>query len=655
MTRAVWLALTSAFLLAAAPDDALLQRAREASWNERWDESLAAYRTLVAASPDDIELRHEMARVLLWADRPAEAAPELERVVAARPLSAEARLDLARALQYSGRLDPAADHYALALAGAENDPALLAEGANVMRWAGRTETAQAWLSLGLARFPDHPDLRTAQAGAWFDAGHVERAEATVRAVLDAHPEHAAAREQLALIESEHADLVARARRLSYAQRWREARSLLEERLDAAHDDAEARLLLARIEAWSGRYPEAQENYRALLETNPRDRVLRTDYAEATSWRGDYTDARRMLGELAAEDPRDHRVRLDLANVDLWSGYHRGADAGLRSILAENPVHEGARAQLGHLNQLRAPAVTPRFSWFRDSDGFTLWGPESEVVWSPEPGRFFRVSLDNAQIRGYEPETHADGSFGLRERELRGFGFRAGWNERPDRDYEWSAELGAATWTGGGASPRAALGATWYPYDRHSLLLEGRIGEAVLDVRSIPAARAGIEQGLLQLVHTWNGERFNAWSQLAGGAFTDGRFYGLATTVLGARVLRVPSVDVLFHGTAQHFDRPSPRYYSPQELLAYAGGLRVQHRFFDQVDLRVTVEMGKLHSRDGSGDTLRVAPELIWDISERLRLDLHYDHFDSIRTGTYTSDYIGASLRWRFPVERPARP
>jgi predicted Zn-dependent protease len=643
---------------AAAPADGepeALLRAREASWTQRWDESLALYRELVAARPDDDALRLERARVLSWAGRPAEAIPELERVLETRPLSAEVRLELARAYQYSGRVADAVPHYELALPAYADDPAVLAEGASVMRWAGRNDAAARWLAFGLARHPASPDLRVARAASWFDAGRVEKAEAEVRAVLAQQPDHPAGREQLALIEKEQSSPKARAQRLAYAQRYGEARRLLRGWLADHPEDAEAKLMLARFSGWAGDVVEAQEHYRDLLEAQPTDRGLRTEYAEVTSWRGDYTEARRLFEDLVAEEPSDHRPRLDLANIDLWIGDHRAADRQYREILAEDPGHEGAQTQLWHLEQRRAPSVAPQVRWFRDSEDFMLVSPELELGYSPVPGRRIVATLDAPQIRGEEPVVAADGSFGFESRRLSGYGLRVGLTERASRSLECSGELGVASYTHGGASPRAALGVTWFPADRHALLLEGRYQDAVLDVRSIQSGLAGVEYGQLQLVHSWNGERFNAWTQLATGLYSDSRYYVEGTTVLGLRVLRKPSVDVFVHGGFEDFDRPSPLYYSPQNLLSYAGGVRLQHKLFDQLELRLTAELGKIRSREGNGDTLRWAPEIVWEWNEQWHVELIYDHFDSIRSGAYTSDYLGAQVLYRFPVRRMRRP
>jgi hypothetical protein len=51
------------------------------SWTKRYDESLALYRTILAALPADLQVRRRYGLVLLWAGRPEESAAELRRTL----------------------------------------------------------------------------------------------------------------------------------------------------------------------------------------------------------------------------------------------------------------------------------------------------------------------------------------------------------------------------------------------------------------------------------------------------------------------------------------------------------------------------------------------------------------------------------------------
>jgi thioredoxin-like negative regulator of GroEL len=371
-------------------------------------------------------------------------------VIARDPADGEARLALARAHWYAGRAEPAAAHYLIALASRAEDPALVAEVVGVLRAAGRPALAGEWLERGLAAHPGHPDLRVARAAARAGEGELDAAERELEAVLAEHPDHEAAGRELAALRG--LSPVERAERMSWAGDLRAARRLLRSHLAEDPRDEAAARALALYSAWATDYAESQRLYRGLLEARPGDRELRAELAEVTSWRGQYADARDLFAASIEEDPSDLRARLGLANVHLWSGVHRPADRELRGILADAPGDEAAAAQLLHLRRIRAPSGQPSLSFFRDSEDFTLWTSEVELLHSPRPGSTLSLRLDGQRADG---EVGAPGG-GFTDREsATGYGFRAGFEERPDRPWAFGAELGAVHYEGAAGRPGRA--------------------------------------------------------------------------------------------------------------------------------------------------------------------------------------------------------
>jgi predicted Zn-dependent protease len=627
-------------------------RARQLSWDGAYDESLTLYRGLLAAAPSDTELRREYANVLLWAGRLPEGIRELHRVLYADPADDEARLSVGRALYWLGRSREALPYYRFVLRSRADDPAVVAEAVAVFRAAGQADLADAWLRRGLAAHPDDPDLAVAALAPDIEAGDLDRAEAELLGILAEHPEHAGAKERLASVRAERERPVELAKRVGYAGDYPRARGLLREHLERHPDDLEATHALARFAAWHADYPLSQRLYRRLLEARPGDRELTTELGEATSWRGQYAEAREILEPLVQTDRSDLRARLAIANIHLWSGVHRDADRELRGILADAPGYEPAQIQLRALDQLRSPALEPTLSWFQDSEEFTLMTPETRVSWQPVPGRTVTLSLDAPRARGEVVEFDAQtGAATRREETANGLGFRVGFAERPDRAYDYGAELGAATWDAGGAAPRIALFASWYPTYRHMLRAELRHQDALPEVLSIRSGLAGIERSTLYLVHNYQGERFSSWTRLEAGHYSDDPNFWAARTVLGYAILERPiEIDLLGIASAGDFDEFSPDYYSPQDLTTLAAGIRIKKNIKGRADLVLIAEKGKIRSDGVLGDTLRLAPELVWKPTPRLELSLRWDHYESVRRGSfYESDLYALWLRYRFPV------
>ncbi len=614
------------------------ERARELAWSGDYDDSIALYETLLAEQPGDATLRRELGLTQLWAGRELDAIPTLQAVVADAPGDGEARLSLGRAHYYLGDGGTALSHYVLAAPFFRDEPEVLAETVEVMRAAERPDLASRWLLFGLQHFPDEPAFRVARARGYHGDGALDDAARELEAVLADHPDHEGARTQLEAVQRDQRSPRTLGIRLGQEGHYAEARRLLRRHLREHPEDDEARLHLARFHAWSARYAEAQMLYQELLEARPEDRLLRTELAEMTSWRGRYGPARRQLEALIAEQPDDHRARVGLGNVHAWSGAHRLADDVYRGILAEDPDHAEAKRQLAHLALLASPSAEPAFSWFQDNDGLSVWTTESEGLYTPRPGQRWSLRLDTPRAEHAGERVDA-------------YGFRVGFSERADERFEWGGELGAVRYGGVGLSPRLRVFATrWLGY-RHALQLDLRHGDAFPEVHSIESGLEGVERSTAFLVHMYDGERFTSWTRAEVGRYSDSPSFWTVRSVLGLTLVERPlEVDLLAVGSVGDYSETSPLYYSPQDLLTYALGLRLKKRLWDRFYLVLTGEYGRIHSDGSSGLSWRINPELLWELNERLRFSLRYDHYQSVRSGlVYESDFVQVGLRYRFPV------
>ncbi|MCP3986009.1 MAG: tetratricopeptide repeat protein [bacterium] len=620
--------------------DARLTEARKLSWAGEYRQALESYRVLAEESPGDISLQREIGLTQLWAGRELDAIATLQAVIAADPSDAEVRLALGRANYYLDDAGTAAAHYLLALPAFRDDPAVVAEAVGAFRAAERDELANRWLEYGLSRFPDQPEFRIVRAEGMRSQGELGDAARELESLLEAHPDHPAAQKLLAKIQAEQASPARFAIALGHEGHYRKARRMLRRHLREHPEDMEARLELAHFTAWNEDYAESQALYGELLAGRPDDRLLRTELAEVTSWRGQYGPARSQLEALLDEQPDDLRARVDLGNVHAWTGARRLADATYRGVLAVDPEHAEARNQLAELERQLAPALGPGFSYFEDNAGFSLWTAESRATYSSRPGRQWSLDLDVPRIEQDGERVDAQG-------------FRVGFTERADERWEWGGELGAVRYSGAGASPRVRVFLTRFLGYRQVVQLDLRHGDALPDVRSIESALGGVDRSTAFLVHMYNGERFTSWTRLEAGRYSDDPTFWAARSVLGYALVKRPvQVDLLVIASAGDYSRASDLYYSPNDLVTYALGLRFKTRLWDRLDLVLIGESGRIHSDGGQGTTYRIAPELIWEMTDSLRLSLRYDHYESLREGeAYTSDFVRVGLRYRLPVAK----
>ncbi|MAE95108.1 MAG: hypothetical protein CL910_10645 [Deltaproteobacteria bacterium] len=381
-----------------------------------------------------------------------------------------------------------------------------------------------------------------------------------------------------------------------------------------------RLEQARELSWSGDYAASLDLYGELLREAPDDLDLVREMGLVQLWAGRELDAMASLALVIAANPVDVEARLSLGNVHAWSGVHRLADRTYRDVLAEDPEHAAAQKQLRALNLVRSPTGEPGFSWFSDNGGFSLWTAESEARFSTKPGTDWSVALDLPRIEGerllgFDPIT---GASRTRRERIQGYGLRVGFTERADERWEIGGEIGAASYSKGGFSPRIRAHLTrWLGY-RHMVQLDLRHGDSLPDVRTIESAFEGVERSTAFLVHMYTGERFTSWTRFEAGRYSDDPSFWTVRTVLGFSLFKKPfELDLLGVGSAGDYSAQSALYYSPQDLLTYGVGLRFKKRLWGRADLVLIGEYGRIHSDGESGITFRIGPELKWEVTDLL--------------------------------------
>ncbi|HSM08001.1 MAG TPA: tetratricopeptide repeat protein [Gemmatimonadota bacterium] len=326
--------------MSGAPDDrlALARLLRDAGEVES---AIEQYRVLIAARPDDLELRHELARLYMWRERHSEAIAELRRLVAMAPEVGRYRLDLARALYWNDRLEEAR----AVLAG--------------MPASAPETTAAAELDDELARLltpPPEPEpepltlVEQARAAAAADDFGTAR-ELYDRARAEAPADSAVARERIDFLQYRQADLEA-------------AISALEAYEERFGLDADSRYRLGELYVWTDRQDDARRHLEALVRDEP-----------------DRADAWGLLGDV-------YRYADE-----------RGAarDAYERALVLE-PEEAHSMAGIPELDRLRSETIAsreqaglgPSLSLFSDSDDFLRLDLGAGARWT---GSTYVVGLD----------------------------------------------------------------------------------------------------------------------------------------------------------------------------------------------------------------------------------------------------------------------
>jgi predicted Zn-dependent protease len=156
--------------------------ARALSYVQRYDESLAEYRKVIAERPTDAAVQQDYGQVLLWAGRSDESFKVLSAVPPAE-LTGSAALALADTLVARGEFPRAEPIYRAQLAREPGDQLTRLKVAEILSWTKRYDEALALYRVILAALPDDVQVRRRYALVLLWAGRPEESAAELRRTL----------------------------------------------------------------------------------------------------------------------------------------------------------------------------------------------------------------------------------------------------------------------------------------------------------------------------------------------------------------------------------------------------------------------------------------------------------------------------------------
>lgn len=127
-----------------------------------------------------------------------------------------------------------------------------------------------------------------------------------------------------------------------------ATAIVEQRLQAAPDDLEARGWHGRLLAWKGNWHSAESEYRYVLHQAPNDVDILTGLADVLIWQQRYDEALDLLAQALALQPK--RVDILTRRGRALRSLHHNKEArqAFRQVLALEPANADARLGLASL-------------------------------------------------------------------------------------------------------------------------------------------------------------------------------------------------------------------------------------------------------------------------------------------------------------------
>ncbi len=219
-------------------------------------------------------------------------------------------------------------------------------------------------------------------------------------------------------------------------------TIVEQRLQAAPEDFEARGWHGRLLAWTGKWEAAEAEYRYVLQRAPNDVDILSGLADVLIWREHFDEALAVLNDAQALAP--NRADILLRQGRVLRSLHRNSEAKSKflTVLALEPGNADAQQGLESL--------------------------------SPEPRHELRFGTDN-DLYNYTDTAYAQG-----------ISFTSKWNPR------WSTSFSQTTYQRFGQDAAQFSGSTTWRYTAHNALTVG--GAVAHDSGVIPRAQAFFELG-----------------------------------------------------------------------------------------------------------------------------------------------------------------
>lgn len=411
------------------------------------------------------------------------------------------------------------------------------------------------------------------------------------------------------------------------------------------DDAELRLRLARVLAWSQDYDASLAEFDQVLAAPEPPASAAVERAEVLSWAGRYAEAEAAFETLLEADPDDARAARGLARVHSWSGRRANAELGYRRALAIESDAE-ARAELDALLATHRPWLRGEFAYATDSDDFAWLRSGAEAAYWRSAATtlraragFHRMSRPRHEAPLAARAEHASdraADLGLGIEQL----FAVPQLVAPLRA---DLDVGVRLWDHAGTrfTARGRLEAS--PRASTSIGLEGRAGDLVDENASFEALERGL--GFREAaVSLWQGlgTRFDAYGRYGHGWVDGGNRRHAADASLGYRPFATRATRVQLATSWLGYTGRSVYYYDPSSDWGVQVSASDRFALARGLDFAPRAGVGWGRARDGgrraSGVTFETSGELgyAWRL---WRLSVFGGHFQSQRGSRYSYDQV----------------
>jgi tetratricopeptide (TPR) repeat protein len=367
-----------AYQLDPADIDVLHDLAKVLSWSREFDEAILRYRELVEKSPSAVRYWLELARVFVWAGQQEEAIPHYRDYLNRVPSNLGARKELGRLLAQQRDFSGAMEQYNYVLRFRPNDIDARLGLARVLGWSGELEPSLLEIEKVLESNPENFEARLLKAYDLLWLGQIDASRELFGQLTKEDPRSQDAKKGLEMIaEMEPAKpgeppkrpmitplkptLFMEAEASEAQGNFDAAISLYREYLEQHPADEEAWFRLGRALGWNKQFGESQRVLGEWVDRNPSSPLGHVQLARVFRWDEKHQQALPEYRKALELEPDNVEVRIEFARILAWVKRYADALGEYGRVLEDHPTHAEAQVGMVQINMWRGEHAEARKS------------------------------------------------------------------------------------------------------------------------------------------------------------------------------------------------------------------------------------------------------------------------------------------------------
>jgi len=292
----------------------------------KYREAIPLYKESLSIKPLRIDALKELAYCYQWTSNQPEAIKTFQKIISLKPRDYSIKKSLAESLSWEKNYDEAIMLYEniISVTGGKDAKLKLAE---VYIWDDQPQKAKEILQSILRDSPNDFTARLLLAQAMQYSDEAAKAIAILNELL---------KEKIPLrntgeIKNKLSDLLVEA--YISNKDYKNAESILQERIKASPDDLKARILLGKVYLYSADYARAQNIFEAILKDSPDNTDALVLLADTFAYGEDFDRAEPLYRE-AVKKSKNLETKRKLADALSWNGKYDEAVKIYNEILAQ---------------------------------------------------------------------------------------------------------------------------------------------------------------------------------------------------------------------------------------------------------------------------------------------------------------------------------